>query len=194
MGTPRGVLGRRAKAVTYESFAEIVYNHTAHSPRGRMGNYSRDRLPEQTLREIFQFTRDLGFRASITGTVHPDSARGYIVTVENIGDSRLGLEAEDVTIHVIVPEEANVLSTAAGFSGLREVSNGIAAVWRIPSIQPGGKVLIQFELVSDVPTQFTDSTVHWSKPESHRPQGMTLRDPRIPRDGDSAPIVFTPAK
>ena len=58
---PRKVLGGEASEVTFEFFADLVYNHEAHFPAGRMGSYSRRRAPESVLREVFTFvSKDLG--------------------------------------------------------------------------------------------------------------------------------------
>jgi hypothetical protein len=58
-------------------FARTVYNHTTDFPSGRMGSFSRDRLPEAMLRIMWNATlaemraRD---KAKATGQAKPQSA------------------------------------------------------------------------------------------------------------------------
>ena len=63
-------LGEHAKEMNFDYFAKMIYNHTEKYPNGGMGNYSRDRLSESNLREIYKFlVEDLGLRASIGGAI-----------------------------------------------------------------------------------------------------------------------------
>ena len=54
-GYGRMWLGEHAKEVDFDYFAKQIYTHTDQYPRGGMGNYSRMRLPEPVLREIYQW-------------------------------------------------------------------------------------------------------------------------------------------
>ena len=48
-------LGEHAKEVDVDYFARQIYEHTDKYPRGRMGTYRRERLPEAVLREIYEW-------------------------------------------------------------------------------------------------------------------------------------------
>src|SRR5262249_41266313 len=50
----------------FETLKHLVYDHDQVYPRNRMGVFSRDRLTESTLREVFDFaSKDLGARVPI---------------------------------------------------------------------------------------------------------------------------------
>src|SRR6266404_2109610 len=51
----REVLGGEAADVDFAYFSKIVYQHTERYPDGRMGNFSRLRVPEGSLSEISHF-------------------------------------------------------------------------------------------------------------------------------------------
>jgi hypothetical protein len=126
-----------------------VYGHAAAMPRHwalldqppavrvRMGNYSPSRLPESTLREIYDWARDLGFRVKMTGRLSPGTAGPtgvtYTLDVENVGLPEKGLTAEEVTVSLVVPAGASVVSTTgAGYQGVRadQQANANVAVWQ----------------------------------------------------------------
>ena len=120
----RGLLGANAKDATFEYFANLVYNHTSKYPNGRMGNYSRDRLPEIVLREIYRwYVEDLGLRASMTGALAVTGRNGdsttYSVTVTNLGIKDKGLKTEGLTVFVKVPPGTKVAKAeGAGYTGV----------------------------------------------------------------------------
>lgn len=120
----RGLLGGYAKDVNYEFFAKLVYDHTSKYPNGRMGNYSRDRLPEMVLREVYKWlVEDLGLRPSISGAVALTSRNGesttYGVTVTNVGVKGKGLKAEGLTVYVKVPPGARLAKAEGpGYAGV----------------------------------------------------------------------------
>jgi mono/diheme cytochrome c family protein len=120
----RGLLGANAKDVTFDYFAKLVYEHTSKYPSGRMGNYSRQRLPELVLREVYKWlVDDLGMRASMAGAMTVGNRNGdsttYSVTVTNMGVKDKGLKAEGLTVFVKVPPGTTVSKgEGAGYSGV----------------------------------------------------------------------------
>lgn len=117
-------LGEMASDVTFEYFARQVYEHTEKYPTGRRGNYSRQRLPEAMLREIYTWTvKDLGLRASVGAMLaiadrQPDQTR-YTLNVVNRGVKGKGLAVEGVTVFVRLPPGATVTQGAGtGYAGV----------------------------------------------------------------------------
>lgn len=138
----------------FEWFKKIVYDHTVEQPRHftrleqpqarlRMGNFSRTRVPESVLQEIWTFARDLGFRVPIAGQLGAGvpGANGvtYTLNVTNGGLPGKGLTAEDLTVLLVVPAGASVVSTTgAGYQGVRADAEAKAsvAVWQVPRMAP----------------------------------------------------------
>jgi mono/diheme cytochrome c family protein len=146
-----------AAGADYAWFANLVYNHTTASPEERrlsgdnpdnpirMGNYSRVRLPEILLQQIWQFvSRDLGLRVPMEGRLTrgvaaPGGGMTYTLRVENAGIVRKGLIAEDVTVALAIPAGVTVVATTgAGYQGVRrDAQSGMdMAVWTIPRMEP----------------------------------------------------------
>src|SRR6202162_5541833 len=102
LAIPRRWLGGVGKDADFAYFSKQIYQHTEKYPQGRMGNFSKDRLPEMVLRVIYQFMLDAGFRAPINASLragaHLDTNTTYTLSVFNDGVVQRGLDAEDVTI------------------------------------------------------------------------------------------------
>ncbi len=106
-------LGEYAKQVDFAYFAKQVYNHEEKWPNGVMPHYSRERLPEAVLREIYQWmVVDLGMRASIGGVLTAaaaaDGQTTYSLEVTNRGIKNVGLDVEGLTVFVRVPAGTKV--------------------------------------------------------------------------------------
>jgi mono/diheme cytochrome c family protein len=149
----RAVMG--AINANFEWFKAVVYSHPAAYPATRaslgeppyerlaMGSFSRARLPEPTLRELWMYIVDLGFRARMRGQLSAGvpSAEGvvYRLDVENTGLTGSGLTAEDVTVSLAVPAGATVVkASGTGYQGVRrdEQAKGDVAVWTVARIAP----------------------------------------------------------
>jgi mono/diheme cytochrome c family protein len=112
-----------SKDAGFPYFAKMVYDHSEKYPKGTMGNFSRDRLPEVLLREVYRFMLDAGLRVRIEAALAVGAPQGpnttYTLTVANAGRAR-GPAVEDVTIAVRVPQGATVVSaTGTGYKGVR---------------------------------------------------------------------------
>ena len=127
-GMGRGWLGEHAKEVDFDYFAKQIYTHTDKYPRGRMGNYSRTRLPEPVLREIYQWmVVDIGMRASVGAVMQMGERQGdqttFNVTVTNRGVKDVGFDVEGITLFIKVPPGTTVASgTGTGYTGVRPLA------------------------------------------------------------------------
>src|SRR5262249_18369393 len=73
----RMAMGGEAKVADFAFFEKRVYEHTDIYPDGFMGNFSKMRLPESVLQEIYRFAKDdLGFMPAITVAIPPGRADG----------------------------------------------------------------------------------------------------------------------
>ena len=127
-GMGRGWLGEHAKEVDFDYFAKQIYTHTDKYPRGRMGNYSRTRLPEPVLREIYQWmVLDIGMRASVGAVMQMGERQGdqttFNVTVTNRGVKDVGFDVEGITLFIKVPPGTTVVSgTGTGYTGVQPLA------------------------------------------------------------------------
>lgn len=137
--------------------------------RIRMGNYSRARLPESTLKEIWDWAIDLGRLAPLVGRVTPGAATAngttYTVDVINAGVKNKGITVEDITVSLALPAGAKVVSaTGAGYQGVRhdEEAKSDVAVWRVPSMVATDRQAFTITL-SPAATALR-GTIRWARP------------------------------
>jgi cytochrome c553 len=148
LAIPRRWLGGVGKDADFAYFEKQIYQHTDKYPQGRMGSYSKERLPEIVLREIYQFMVDAGFRAPINASLSARDREGentrYTLTVFNDGVAKRGLDAEDVTILIKIPQGTKFISaTGDGFKGVRPLAQlGLEpAIANTPGrFEPSGKL------------------------------------------------------
>ncbi len=174
----------------WEWFRQMVYDHTTAQPqqwsqldrsipastpaagRVRMGNYSRARLPESTLKEIWNWMTDLGHLVPLVGRINPGTvdANGitYTLSVANSGVKDKGLTAEDVTVALVVPADTTVVSaTGAGYEGVRrdEEARGNVAVWRVPRMAAADRHTLTITLSGAIKAADTPrGTIRWARP------------------------------
>lgn len=200
---PRGVIGGEASDVDFSYFAKRIYEHTDVYPDGRMGNFSRDRLPEPVLQEIFDFVMDLGLRAPMRAVVELGTPTGgnvtHTLTVENRGIKGKGLTAENVSISVVVPPGFTVVSTTgSGYQGVRRDAqlNADVAVWQVRRVEPAEKQVYALTLSGSGPADgvVKGSAVRWSKPDPRQKHGpkLVVRDARVPEKGDRVNVTLPP--
>ena len=148
--------GPRANAgaigADFEWFKRMVYEHTTVMPehrtllgaapaRVRMGNFSRTRVPEPALEEIWRYMRDdLKFRVPVTSRLTPATPAGtYSLVVQNGGLAGKGLSAEDITILLALKPGTKVTNaTGPGYQGVRndpQLKAEVAA-WQLPRLAP----------------------------------------------------------
>ncbi|MDE2476818.1 MAG: cytochrome c [Alphaproteobacteria bacterium] len=173
---PRGNLG--AVNADFEYFANLVYNHTTATPVHRaalgvnaanganldMGNFSRTRLSEADLRQIYDWARNqIGFRPFLQARLGrpTQGANGvtYPLTVANGGMAGKGISAEGVTVELQIPDGTTVMAaTGAGYQGVK----GNKAVWAIPSL--AAKEQQNYTITLSKAASGIKGDVHWSKP------------------------------
>ena len=174
LGNPRAVAG--GVAGDFEWFKGMVYTHTtamAERPHLNMGNFSKTRLPESVLQDIWHYASvDAGLRvpvrAQVSAAVPAGSGFTYTLTVENAGTPGKGLTAENITITLPVPAGATVATTTgAGYQGVRHdaQANVDTAVWVIPRLAPADKQTYTLTLSgSGANAGIMRGTVGWTKP------------------------------
>ncbi len=143
---PRGNMG--AVNGDFNYFAALVYNHTTEMPKHRqllgamgnninMGNFSRTRMPESELREVYNWMRDdIGFRPFLQGNMTASGAT-YTLNVRNAGAEGRGVAAEGVTVRAVIPAGVTVASaTGAGYQGVKTEGGNTYAEWTLPRSAP----------------------------------------------------------
>lgn len=174
-----------AAGADFEWFANLVYNHTVASPEERrlsgtnpnnpirMGNYSRTRLPESLLRQIWQYVSvDLGLRVPIDAQLTAGTPAGanvtYTLTVENEGVAGKGLTAEDLSIALTLPAGSNVVNTdGPGYQGVRRdpETGADIAVWTVARMAPKERQTYAITISPPAPgAKPLRGAVRWSKP------------------------------
>ncbi len=132
-----------------------------------MGNFSRARLSEAQLRQIYFWSRDeIGFRPQLTAAVGKGepgpSGVTYPLAVTNIGVQGKGMIAEALTVSLTVPAGYNVVAaTGQGYQG---VANNVAT-WKLARSAPKDQEKLTITL-SQALTQGANvrGTVTWAKP------------------------------
>jgi mono/diheme cytochrome c family protein len=150
---PRGNLG--AVSGDFDYFANLVYNHTTAMPVHRaslgqnatnldMGNFSRTRFSEQSLRQIYFWARDeIGFRPPLQGVLSKGqegpSGVTYNLRVSNNGLQGKGIIAEGLTVSLNIPAGTNVVAaTGTGYQGVHvdDKTKGSVATWKLARSAP----------------------------------------------------------
>ena len=127
-GYGRMWLGEYAKNVDFDYFAKQIYDHTDKWPSGGMPNFSRERLPEAALREVYQWmVLDIGLRASMGARMsygeQEDDQITVNVQVRNRGIKDLGLDVSGITLFIKVPDGRTVTGgTGTGYMGVQPLA------------------------------------------------------------------------
>lgn len=140
----------------YEWFKTATYEHTTapeYADRGhmRMGNYTRQQVPDAKLQEIWKFfSVEQGLRVPMGATVSEGvpsyNTVTYTITVQNGGTVGKGLTAEYITLTLPLlkgrdPEEVTAVvsaTTGGGYMGIQRdpITNSNAAIFEIPRLGP----------------------------------------------------------
>jgi mono/diheme cytochrome c family protein len=187
---PRGNLG--AVNADFEYFANLVYNHTTATPVHRaslgvnapnganldMGNFSRTRLSEADLRQIYDWARNqIGFRPFLQARLGrpTQGANGvtYALTVANGGMAGKGISAEGLTVQLQIPAGTRVVAaTGPGYQGTKDSM----AVWTIPSLAP--KEQQNYTITLSNAADGIKGNLHWSKPTPSPEDVINIAVPR----------------
>jgi uncharacterized repeat protein (TIGR01451 family) len=205
------------EAVKWEYFKACVYDHEKLIPEARMGTYSRARLPEPIVREIYNFARSLGELARVDARlgrgVRSGDTVSYTVTVENEGTAQ-GVKPEDVSVELVLAPGVTVVSaTGDGYQGVQRhpATGRDVAVWKVPILPPqqeqaytvvvtgpGADKAIatmpreeQWSSTSAMVIEGLHSRIYWAKPTTRELPNM-VKDPRRPAVGDVLPVNPSP--
>jgi cytochrome c553 len=201
---PRTVLGGEASDVNFQYFSKFIYEHTEKYPDGFMGNFSRIRLPEPVLQDIYHFAVDeLGLMPRLNPAILPGLASGpnttYTLSLKNEGVKGKGLTAEDLTITLnIAPGSSVVSATGAGYQGVQKdpKTNADLAIWKVARVSPEEEQIYTITISgkAGAPADvFKNSVVGWTKPEMRKgAPNLALRDPRLLGKDPQAPVNFPP--
>ena len=180
---PRGnSLG--AYNMDFDGFANLVYNHTTAMPQYRatlgqnatnldMGNFSRSRLSEGQLRQIYFWARDeIGPRAPMAGQIAKGEAGPsgvtYAVTITNNGVQGRGVIAEGLTINLAIPAENTVVAaTGDGYQGthIDDKTKATVASWKLSRSAPKDQAKLSITLANAATaTANLKGDIHWTKP------------------------------
>ncbi|MBI2304163.1 MAG: c-type cytochrome [Chloroflexi bacterium] len=140
LGSPRRAAG--GEGADFAWFEELVYEHTSEFPTGRMGNFSKARLTEETLRAIWNYiSQELGLRVptatTLKATAASDGTVTYALTLKNNGIAGKGLAMGNIYISMLVPADSSVVSASTfGYQGVQRFAPTGAdiAVWLAPRL------------------------------------------------------------
>ena len=205
------------EAMKWEYFKACVYEHERLIPEARMGTYSRARLPEPIVREIYNFARSLGELARVDARlargVRSDDTVSYTVIVENEGTAQ-GVKPEDVSVELVLAPGVTVVSaTGDGYQGVQRhpTTGRDVAVWKVPVLPPQQEQAYTVvvtgpgadQAITTMPReeQWTSSSamvieglhsrIYWAKPTTRELPNM-VKDPRRPAVGDAWPVNPNP--
>jgi len=182
MATPRRDAG--GDGADFEWFKGMVYNHTTAMCQGRtvpecdrdrlrMGNYSRLRLPEAALREIWEFMSvETGLRVPVAGQISAgtsvDKGVTFTLKVGNEGMPGKGLTAENLNIALsLAPGTTVAGTTGAGYQGVRRdaTTSADTAVWQLPRLAPGDEHTYTITVAGTAAARgITGGNIAWAKP------------------------------
>ena len=161
-------------------FSRLVYDHTATMPELekmlgdnapiRMGNFSRLRLPEPVVQELWKYiSGDLGWRARLQARVEPgaQTAAGaaFTIIVTNRGVQARGVAADDLTLSLTLAPGTTVAGTTGpGYQGTRKDEKGFdVATWRVPRLAPTESQTFTMTVRGGA-TPIQSGTVAWMRP------------------------------
>ena len=178
----------------FEWFKKMVYTHTtaqreqmamldpalprvtpgfggpAGRNRLRMGNYSPQRLPEATLKQIYDWMVELGPLPVLAARLTPAAAPAaggpatYNIAVSNSAVKGKGVDTADVLIDLAVPAGVQVVSaTGTGYQGAKTNADGSAtATWRLAKMAAADKEALSITLSAAAPA--LRGTLRWGTP------------------------------
>jgi len=200
--TIRQDLGGEKADNDFQDFAKMIYSHTDRYKSPRMGDFSRLRLPEIALQEIYHFLfEQAGYLPQLAATVRAGTPAGentlYTLELENRGLAGKGLTPENLTIAMAIAPGAKVINGAGpGYQGIRDDSElkSQAAIWQIASIAPKEKQTFSLTIAGSAvkPADiFKGSIIRWTRPEIRKTiPDLNLRDPQNPSNVPQLVVAF----
>jgi hypothetical protein len=139
----------------FEWFKHMVYDHTKAMPEHceavgpgnpycravRMGDYSRTRLQEDQLKQIYDWAVSLGLEIPITTNISAaeQAPNGFTYKIDV---SNKGVQADNATIQIEVPAGTKVVTaTGTGYKGVHadRKTKGNVAEWQVAKMLPNEK-------------------------------------------------------
>src|SRR5678816_4587384 len=139
----------------FEWFKHMIYDHTKAMPEHceavgpgnpycravRMGDYSRTRLQEDQLKQIYDWAVSLGLEIPITTNISAaeQAPNGFTYKLDVVNK---GVEADNATIQIDVPAGTKVVTaTGTGYKGVHadRKTKGNVAEWQVAKILPNDK-------------------------------------------------------
>jgi hypothetical protein len=200
--TIRQDMGGEAAENDFQSFAKIIYTHTSRYKSPRMGDFSKLRLPETSLQEIYRFLFEQdGYLPMLSANAKPGDSGGgntvYTVELENRGLAGKGITPENLTVALALAPGTQVIGgTGPGYEGVRADAElkSQAAIWQLPSIAPKEKQTLTLTVAGNggKPAEiFKGSVVRWTKPEIRKAlPNLALRDPQMPGKDPFISVTF----
>ena len=170
----------------FEWFKHMIYDHTKAMPEHceavgpgnpycravRMGDYSRARLQDDQLKQIYDWAVSLGLEIPVTTAISKaeQAPNGFTNKLDVVNK---GVEADTVTIHVVVPAGVKVVTaTGDGYKGVHADRNTKATVaeWQVAKLMPNQKQSYSITFSKAVEPEHIKGSIHWAT-RGGRPAG-----------------------
>src|SRR5215813_5712435 len=156
----------------------MVYDHTTAMPEHctavgpgnpycravRMGDYSRTRLQEDQLKQIYDWAVSLGLEIPVTTNIS-EAQQAPNGVVYNFTVVNKGVQADNATIAIDVPVGIKVVTaTGDGYKGSRadRKAKGTVAEWQVAKILPNDKQSYSITLSKALPAnEHLTGSIHW---------------------------------
>ena len=162
----------------FEWFKHMVYDHTKAMPEHcsavgpgnpycravRMGDYSRSRLPEDMLKQIYDWALSLGLEIPVTTNISAagQAPNGFTYNIDVVNK---GVQADNATIHIEVPAGVKVVTgTGTGYKGVHadRKTKGNVAEWQVAKMLPNEKQSYSLTLSKPVAEHdHLKGSIHW---------------------------------
>jgi mono/diheme cytochrome c family protein len=171
----------------FEWFKHMIYDHTKAMPEHceavgpgnpycravRMGDYSRTRLQEDQLKQIYDWAVGLGLEIPITTNISAaeQAPNGFTYKIDL---SNKGVQADNATIQIEVPAGTKVVTaTGTGYKGVHadRKTKGNVAEWQVAKILPNDKQSYSITLSKALAEHdHLKGSIHWTT-RGGRPAG-----------------------
>ncbi len=210
---PRGTLG--GVNADFNLFKSIVYTHTTTMPQVdesladgppppangnrpplRMGNFVPTRVAESQLKDIYDWARDdIGFRPLLQGRLSQPVADAngatYTLNLANNGLKGKGLEADGLTVDLVIPAGLTVVSTTGdGYKGVHmdAQAKGNVAEWTLPKLAAKDKRAYTITLSKAASaTDNLKGSIRWTKPAPKTGPNLDVQNINPPAPPRPAP-------
>jgi mono/diheme cytochrome c family protein len=162
----------------FEWFKHMIYDHTKAMPEHceavgpgnpycravRMGDYSRTRLQEDQLKQMYDWAVSLGLEIPITTNISAaeQAPNGFTYKIDV---ANKGVQADNATIQIEIPAGTKVVTaTGTGYKGVHadRKTKGSVAEWQVAKILPNDKQSYSITLSKAVAEHdHLKGSIHW---------------------------------